>query len=274
MLVDDQLQLIEQVEVELKLLDQRLAELADGQEQERLLIMLPGFGYPVALNLLAALGDLSRFRDGDHAASYLGLVLASAIMDRSPRRAIGRHVGCLPRRRSRPSTNRVRWGVFFHRLCRRKNRNVAIVATARKLVTIAFLILKNREPYRYAMPAPTEKKLAELRAPATGERRFRRGQAKRPDLPRPVGVRAKNVRLLREFYQPDGLPASKTPDNLPAASNGCFRKRARWAWQSRCNNPVASCTASTKPITRQVLRAGGRQTRLRRGMIQRPETFF
>ena len=30
--------------------------------------------YVVALGLLSALGDVGRFRDGDHAASYLGLV--------------------------------------------------------------------------------------------------------------------------------------------------------------------------------------------------------
>ena len=34
---------------------------------------LPGVSYVVAIGLLAALGDIHRFRDGDHAASYLGL---------------------------------------------------------------------------------------------------------------------------------------------------------------------------------------------------------
>ena len=51
---------------------------------------------------------------------------------------VGRHPGPL--------------GAFFRKLERRKNRNVAVVATARKMVTIAVHMLKNKEPYRYALP--------------------------------------------------------------------------------------------------------------------------
>ena len=43
-------------------------------------------------------------------------------------------------------------GHFFRRLKRRKGHNVAVVATARKLVTIAWHLLTKREPYRYAVP--------------------------------------------------------------------------------------------------------------------------
>jgi len=138
LLVDGQLRLIEQVSAELKLLDQRLAKIAYAQEQARLLMTLPGFGYPVALSVLAALGDLSRLRDGDHAASYLGLVPATY------QSASHCHHGAI----TKTGNRQARWmltqaaqqaihqpgplGVFFRRLCRRKNRNVAIVATARK----------------------------------------------------------------------------------------------------------------------------------------------
>ena len=48
--------------------------LAHRNEQAKLLMTLPGVAHGVALSLIAALGDLSRFTDGDHAASYLGLV--------------------------------------------------------------------------------------------------------------------------------------------------------------------------------------------------------
>jgi hypothetical protein len=43
-------------------------------------------------------------------------------------------------------------GAFFRRLAKRKNRQVAIIAVARKLVLVAYLMLKNNEPYRYARP--------------------------------------------------------------------------------------------------------------------------
>ena len=45
-------------------------------------------------------------------------------------------------------------GHFFRKISRKKNRNVAVVATARKLVTIAWHMLKNNEPYRMPNPNP------------------------------------------------------------------------------------------------------------------------
>jgi hypothetical protein len=60
-----------------------------------------------------------------------------------------------------------RLGVFFRRLAHKKNRNVAVVATARKLVTIAWQMLRTGEPYRYALPDTSESKLAKLRIGAT-----------------------------------------------------------------------------------------------------------
>jgi transposase len=41
---------------------------------------------------------------------------------------------------------------FYRRLARRRCRQVAITAAARELVTIAYLMLKNNEPYRHARP--------------------------------------------------------------------------------------------------------------------------
>ena len=118
----------------------------------RLLMTLPGVNYVVALGLLAALGDVSRFPDGDHAAAYLGLVPST--------RQSGRR--CYQGPITKAGRSQARWlltesaqhvarhpgplGAFFRRLVRRKNRNVAITAVARKLVTIAFLMRKHNEP--------------------------------------------------------------------------------------------------------------------------------
>jgi hypothetical protein len=62
-------------------------------------------------------------------------------------------------------------GVFFRRLAKKKNYNVAVVAAARKLVVIAWHMLTKNEPYRYAQPKPTQSKLQRLRVKATGQRR-------------------------------------------------------------------------------------------------------
>ncbi|MBP7148694.1 MAG: hypothetical protein KBD01_14240 [Acidobacteria bacterium] len=99
-------------------------------------------------------------------------------------------------------------GVFFRRLLRKKSRNVAVVATARKLVVIAWHMLRNNEPYRYAQPYQTREKLARLRRRA-GDKHSRRGLAK--GSPRPAaygtGVRTRAVPNLAEAYASEGLPA-------------------------------------------------------------------
>ena len=74
-------------------------------------------------------------------------------------------------------------GVFFRRLCKRKNRNVAIMAVARKLVCIAYQMLKNNEPYRYAVTKRVHEKFTSLQATATGQPvRSKRGSVP-TDLP-------------------------------------------------------------------------------------------
>ena len=52
--------------------------------------------------------------------------------------------------------------------------------SVRKLVVIAHLMLKNNEPYRYALPETTRGKLADLWVAATGERRKKSGPLREP----------------------------------------------------------------------------------------------
>jgi transposase len=123
----------------------------------KLLITLPGVDVTCAVALLAALGDIRRFRDGDHAASYLGLVPS---IRQSAEHAYPGHI-------TKAGNGHARWvlvqaaqrfdrqpgplGAFFRRLARKKNRNVAVLACARKLVVIAYELLVHSQPYRYAL---------------------------------------------------------------------------------------------------------------------------
>jgi transposase len=139
--------------------------------------MLPGVDVGCAQAILAALGDLNRFRDADHAASYLGLVPSTR---QSAARTFHGPI-------TKAGNSRARWllvqaaqhlerhpgplGVFFRRLKAKKHHNVAVVATARKLVAIAYQLLSTNEPYRYALPRPTEEKLRRLRRRSGGAAR-------------------------------------------------------------------------------------------------------
>ena len=62
-------------------------------------------------------------------------------------------------------------GAFFRRIAKKKNRNVAVVAVAHKLVVLAWHMLKNNEPYRYAQPKTLQAKLSRLRILATKQKR-------------------------------------------------------------------------------------------------------
>ena len=101
-------------------------------------------------------------------------------------------------------------GVFFRRLAHKKNRNVAVVATARKLVVIAYELLRRGEPYRYALPAPTTEKLRRLRLRTGGPRRTSgcpkgiQAQAKLPGGSR-------THKALATLYAEEGLPTLAPP---------------------------------------------------------------
>jgi transposase len=70
--LDSELRQLEAIERELEKVDEQLATIAQHEPRVRLLMTLPGVNYVVALALLSALGDLSRFQDGDQAAAVFG----------------------------------------------------------------------------------------------------------------------------------------------------------------------------------------------------------
>jgi transposase len=209
---------LELVERDLAESSAALAPVAYADPRVRLLMTLPGVGFVVAQVLVAALGDLTRFPSPDRAACYLGLVPST--YQSGDRTYHGRI--------TKQGSSHARWmmieaaqsvddhpgplGVFFRRIARKKNRNVAVTATARKLVTIAWHMLKNNEPYRYALPASTEEKLRKLRVLATGERR-------KPGSPKGergvallgAGVSSRLVKGLPAVYASEDLPALSEP---------------------------------------------------------------
>ena len=217
LLVDSDLRQLEFLEKEIAAVDAELARRGHASEDVKLLMTLPGVDVTTAEAMLAAWGKAKRFPDGDHAASYLGLVPSTK------QSANQCYHGPITKR----GNSQARWmlveaaqhldkhpgplGHFFRRLARKKNRNVAVVAGARKLAMIGWRMLVTGEPYRYAIPRTTETKLARLRVNATGKRR--KGGA-------PKGVKclatqpgqpggSRRIRALHEVCSSEGLPAPK-----------------------------------------------------------------
>jgi transposase len=218
------LRMLDAVNRETELLDDQLKMLAYRDDRMRLLVTLPGIDYAVAAVLMGALGDITRFRDGDHVASYLGLVPST--------RQSGDH--CYHGPITKCGRGQARWmlvqaaqhlaqtqgplGAFYRRLARRKGHAIAVVAAARKMVTIVFLMLKNNEPYRYAVPLSTREKLARLRIAATGERRHAKPSLGKKGRPASYGSKVHQVRSpgLAEVYATEGLPPMTAIDALPS----------------------------------------------------------
>jgi transposase len=212
--LDRHLRQLRRLEEELTALTDELAVQAHADPRTRLLMTLPGVDFPVAQTLLAALGEVDRFPDGNRAAAYLGLVPST--------HQSAEH--CYHGRITKQGNSHARWmlvqaaqslarhpgplGVFFRRLQKKKNRNVAVVATARKLVTIAWHMLRANEPYRYAQPATLEAKFSRLRIRATGKRK---PNGSKKGTPRPAtygsGKPTRAVPSLDQVYAAAELPA-------------------------------------------------------------------
>ncbi len=205
------------VEAEFALLDNELAAEAYSDPQIKLLMSLPGVDYAVAESLLAVLGEVSRFPDPDRAAAYFGLAPST--------HQSGSH--CYHGRITKQGSAHGRWmliqaaqqvarhpgplGVFFRRLARKKNRNVAVVASARKLVTIAWHMLRNNEPYRYAQPQTVEAKYSRLRVRVTGQKRKTGSKGQKRPASYGSGQRTRAVPALDRVYAAEGLPSLGEP---------------------------------------------------------------
>lgn len=215
-LVHNSLDLLEAIDARIAAADAELTRLAKEQERARLLMTIPGVGLQVALGLLAAIGDVERFRSPEKLTAYLGLV---------PRvsQSAGR---CHHGRITKTGSTIVRslvveaaqilarspspMATTYWRVRRKRGHNVAVTALARKLVVVAWHLLQKNEPYRYAPPQRTRQKLRALTPP--GERCR---AAQRPQT-------------LEEVYRESNLPTLPAPtpgEKRAAAANRRARTR-------------------------------------------------
>jgi hypothetical protein len=239
--LDCNLRLLAHIEGELDIFNRELAAHAYQSETVKLLMTLPGVDVAVAETLLAALGDVSRFPTADQAAAYLGLAPSTY--------QSGEH--CYHGRITKQGRGHARWmlvqaaqhlgnhpgplGVFFRRVAQRKTRNVAVVAAARKLVTIAWHMLKNKEPYRYAQPHTTEAKFSRLRINAGGAKKRSgspKGTARSANYGTGLGTRA--IPALNQVYTGEQLPPCK---DLKPGERKAIAQKGLTAWFEDISRP-------------------------------------
>jgi transposase len=157
---------IEFLDSEIAAVDRLIARAALGSAHARRLMTVPGVNVICAATVLAAIGDVRRFRSARALVGYLGL---------DPRvRQSGSEA---PRsgRISKRGSAAARWALveaatsvvrqpgplhaFYQRLRARRGHGKAIVAVARKLATLFWCLLTREQDYAHQQPSLTAKKL-------------------------------------------------------------------------------------------------------------------
>lgn len=211
---------------EIEKIEAEIRRLAYEEENVRLLMTLPGIDYNTATAVLAAFGDISRFKDADHAASYLGVVPSTKkSADKCHHGPITKAGSGLARSMlceaaQHLSRSNGPLGVFVRRIIAKKGWCTGVIAGARKLAVLAYHILKNKEPYRYAEVKSLRSKFSRLRFRVTGQKKpvSRLQYDESLKATKPTGdVVVRYIPPLSDFYESEGLPRAK---NYCELSNG------------------------------------------------------
>lgn len=164
---------IDQVASEIKRLEKVLAELVAKDEDVELLQTIPGVGLITAATIRAYTDDINRYESSKKYTAHAGLVpwvqnsnetiRHGHITKRGPvemRTAFVQIVMGMLRYQKVTSSYRIM--TRYQEMKKHKGTGKSIIATARKISTIVYVILKSREPFDPIKMAPFRKKKREL----------------------------------------------------------------------------------------------------------------
>ena len=164
--VDACLRQIDFLQAEIDLVDKEIAKEVLASEDIRRLMTLPGVSGVTATAMMAAIGDVSRFPTADHLVGYLGLSprvhqsgSEPAKHGRISKQGPGPVRGLLVEAAWHAARTTGPLRAFHQRITARRGVNIATVAVARKLVVIAFNMLRRGEDYAFARPSLQREKL-------------------------------------------------------------------------------------------------------------------
>jgi len=227
---------------EIAAIDAKLAEFALTSPQAKRLMTIPGVDVAAACTLIAAIGDIRRFDSPRKLAAHLGLDPRVRQSGEKPARhgriskrgnPHARHVLVEAAWQAMRTPGPLR--AFGERIRARKGTQVAAVAVARKIATIAWQMLTRSEDYAFQSPSLVRKKVrnAELKsgAPRLSTRHTGTRQRVTPD------ERERDRELQQQ------------------AENGYRRLIADWqATGPKAGAGATPGRASSRPSTRQATR--------------------
>ena len=190
---------------ELAIIDAALAKIGLGNGDVKRLMTIPGVNATVALSIVAAAGDFSRFSSPNRLVSYLGL--NPRVRQSGGQPASHGRITKQGRAHARGMLVEAAWvaaktpgplRAFFERIRARRGMQIAVVATARKLACLRWHMISKDEDYAHGRPSLTAQKLRalELRA-GMPARRGQKGKAAAYSLKERPSPRARADRTSR-----------------------------------------------------------------------------
>ena len=170
------LDLIKDMDDQIAIILQLVHRCVAGQKRLiRILTSVPGIGYLAAVTLIAEIGDFTDFSSGDKLASWAGLVpTVNQSADHLRMGSITKRGSrtlrwiCVEIAHSAVRTLSSRFSVFFTRKVGLIGFSKAIVAVARKILTILWHLVVNDEEYE----EPEGNRKQEVRIPKVKEPKF------------------------------------------------------------------------------------------------------
>ena len=186
MAIDRHVRELDRLGEDLAVLDREIAESAIDDPAVKRLMTITGVNLTVAAGIVAAIGDISRFKSPQKLVSYFGLnprVRQSGL-------GVAHHgrISKVGRSHARAMLVEGAWAsakapgplhAFFVRIRAKRGHQVAAVAVARKLTVLCWHLLTKGQDYRWARPAlvANKKRAMELQAGRPQQKGNRRGTA-------------------------------------------------------------------------------------------------
>ncbi len=188
---------LDRLAAELLVIDKDLAQRALDQPNVKRLMTIGGVNSIVAASVLAAIGDITRFSSPEKLVSYLGL--NPCVHQSGDHPAFHGHITKQGRGHARAMLVESVWSIaaapgplraFFNRVSAKRGKQVAAVATARKLAVLIWHMLTKGEDYAWKRPALLQWKLRELELKA--------GHASRRGGNKPGPAREYSLQTVRD----------------------------------------------------------------------------
>ncbi len=152
LLIDSRFTLFEELNVEIKKLEDELEKEANKDERAKLLLTHSGIGKLTAMALVHTLGDVRRFRKSEQVVAFVGLdPLDKSSGERKRIGNISKHGSRLLRyllgQAAQVSRDK-RLKQFYSQVSRRRGKPKAKVAAARKLLINCYVMLRDNIDYK------------------------------------------------------------------------------------------------------------------------------